>query len=199
MQNYNLLMEENLKKIKESLKKPSLLLHACCAPCLTQVLHLLKDYFDITVYYYNPCIYPKEEYIKRLNEVKKLCSIYSVQLFEGEYNPSDFYNATLGREKDKEGGERCKICLAMRIDSAGKIAKEKAFDYFTTTLSISPLKNAEHLNTVGVLTQNKYGVRYLVSDFKKKDGYLNSIRLSKEYSLYRQNYCGCEFSLSERS
>jgi len=199
MQNYNLLMEKTLEKVKQEPKKPTLLLHACCGPCLSHVLHLLKDYFSITVYYYNPCIYPNEEYLKRLVEVKKLCSIYSVSLLEGEYNPTEFYSLVKGREEDKEGGDRCKICLAMRIDNTGKIAKENSFDYFTTTLSISPLKDANYLNTVGISLQEKYGVNYLVSDFKKKDGYLNSIKLSKEYGLYRQNYCGCEFSLTERS
>ena len=180
---------------------PRLLLHVCCAPCSSYCLEYLSNYFDITVYCYNPNISKKKEYEYRLSEEKRFISIkefkYPVKLTESEYRPEDFFAAVKGLEKEPEGGARCKECFRLRLEASAKKAKEQGFDYFTTTLTISPLKNAALLNEIGAEMGERYGVKWLYSDFKKKEGYKRSIELSKEFDLYRQNYCGCVFSRAE--
>ncbi len=177
---------------------PSLLLHSCCAPCSSYVLEYLAEHMEITVYYYNPNIYPEAEYAKRVAEqqqlIARLETKYPVRFISGNYDPGEFYEYVRGLEHIPEGGERCFRCYELRLTQAAAIASEKGFDYFTTTLSISPMKNAEKLNEIGERIGEKYGVRYLPSDFKKRNGYKRSIELSKEYGLYRQDYCGCKFS-----
>ncbi|MFA5658212.1 MAG: epoxyqueuosine reductase QueH [Oscillospiraceae bacterium] len=177
---------------------PSLMLHSCCAACSSYVLEYLSDFFKITVFYYNPNIFPAEEYEKRLDDQIKLISRLktknSVSFIAGSYIPDVFFNQSRGLEHEKEGGERCFRCYTLRLEETAKYAKENSFDYFTTTLSISPYKNAEKLNEIGKELSQKYGVSYLSSDFKKKNGYKRSIELSKEYELYRQDYCGCVYS-----
>lgn len=191
--------------INEALKKdevPSLLLHSCCAPCSSYVIEYLSNYFKITVFYYNPNIYPEVEYRKRVEEEKKFISEfktkYKVDFIEGTYEDKKFYEWVNGLENEKEGGRRCFKCYELRLLETAKLAKDKGFDYFTTTLSISPYKNAQKLNEIGESTGNEYDINYLYSDFKKKNGYKRSIELSKQYNLYRQNYCGCIFSKRER-
>ena len=178
--------------------KPRLLLHSCCAPCSSYVLEYLSRYFDITVFYFNPNISPEEEYIKRVDEVKRLIkempACADVKFIEGRYEPSEFYDAAKGLEDASEGGERCLKCFELRLNEAAKTAAETGAEYVCTTLTISPLKNAENLNRIGEETAARYGVKWLPSDFKKKNGYKRSIELSNEYNLFRQNYCGCVFS-----
>ena len=178
--------------------KPRLLLHSCCAPCSSYVLEYLSRYFDITVFYFNPNISPKDEYIKRVDEVKRLIkempACADVKFIEGRYEPSEFYEAAKGLEDVPEGGERCLKCFELRLNEAAKTAAETGAEYVCTTLTISPLKNAENLNHIGEETAARYGVKWLPSDFKKKNGYKRSIELSNEYNLFRQNYCGCVFS-----
>ena len=181
--------------------KPKLLLHSCCAPCSSYVLEYLSKHFEITVLYYNPNIYPEKEYFFRENEQERFISEVfpdDVKFIKIGYNPDEFYTAVKGFEGIKEGGERCFKCYLLRLEKTAQIAKENNFDFFTTTLSISPYKNAEKLNEIGEALSEKYGVKYLVSDFKKKNGYKRSTELSKEYNIYRQNYCGCVFSKAER-
>ncbi len=179
-------------------KTPSLLLHVCCAPCSSYCLEYLSNYFEITVYYYNPNISIKEEYTHRLNEEKRLLSAMPfknpVKIIEGSYDPKEFFDAVKGLENEPEGGKRCEECFKLRLSSSAKLAADLGFDYFTTTLTISPLKNAELLNTIGSEEALRYGVNWLYSDFKKREGCKRSIELSREYDLYRQNYCGCVFS-----
>ena len=193
--NYNLLMEEEIKKLNY---KPKLLLHACCAPCSSSVLEKLIKYFDITIYYYNPNITDSSEYNNRLNELHKFIldvkENKSVKVIDGEYNINDFYNISKGLENIEEGGIRCYNCYELRLNSTAKYAKENGFDYFTTTLSVSPYKNSKWINEIGEDLSKKYNIKYLYSDFKKKNGYLRSIELSNKYNLYRQDYCGCEYS-----
>ncbi len=181
---------------------PALLLHSCCAPCSSYVLEYLSNYFSITIFYYNPNIYPNEEYSRRADEQKNLINALAVRnpvnFIEGEYNPDSFFNAVQGFENEAEGGERCFRCYELRLNEAAILAKSNGFDYFTTTLSISPHKNAEKLNEIGAILAEKYGIKYLPSDFKKKNGYKRSIELSKEYGLYRQDYCGCIFSINKK-
>ena len=180
---------------------PSLLLHSCCAPCSSYCLSYLSEYFRITLLYYNPNIYPEEEYFKRVEEQKRLIGEMDfknpVSFIEGNFDPKEFYSAVKGLEKCKEGGERCFKCYELRLREAAKYGKKGSFDYFTTTLSISPLKNAAKINEIGEKLAEEYGIRHLPSDFKKKDGYKKSTLLSREYGLYRQNYCGCVFSRSD--
>ena len=180
---------------------PSLLLHSCCAPCSSYCLSYLSEYFRITLLYYNPNIYPEEEYFKRVEEQKRLIGEMEfknpVSFIEGSFDPKEFYSAVKGLENCKEGGERCFKCYELRLREAAEYGKKGSFDYFTTTLSISPLKNAAKINEIGEKLAEEYGVKHLPSDFKKKDGYKKSTLLSKEYGLYRQNYCGCIFSRSD--
>lgn len=177
---------------------PSLLLHSCCAPCSSYVLEYLSDYFNITVLYYNPNISPKEEYLHRLNEEKRLISEMTfknpVLILDCTYDTREYFDCVEGLEREPEGGKRCEKCFDLRLSYTAKTAKEKGFDFFATTLTISPLKNARLINEIGEKLGEQYGVKYLCSDFKKKEGYKRSIILSKEYNLYRQNYCGCVFS-----
>ena len=181
---------------------PRLLLHSCCAPCSSYVLEYLSQYFEVTVFYYNPNIYPESEYTKRVLEQQKLISEmrfkYPVTFIAGNYDSEKFYNMARGLENVKEGGERCFKCYELRLREAAKIAKNGEYDFFTTTLSISPLKNAQKLNEIGMLLAEEYGIEYLLSDFKKKNGYKRSVELSEQYGLYRQDYCGCVFSMKER-
>lgn len=197
--------QKELDKIIEACVRngcvPSLLLHSCCAPCSSYTLEYLSQFFKITIYYYNPNIYPEEEFGKRVEEQKRLINSlparHPISFIEGKYDPKEFYTITKGLEKEPEGGLRCFECYRLRLEKSAIIAKEKGFDYFTTTLSISPLKNAAKLNEIGADLATKYEIKYLPSDFKKKGGYQRSIQLSKEYNLYRQNYCGCIFSQSQ--
>jgi len=191
------------KQIEEQIQKgitPSLLLHSCCAPCSTYVLEYLSNYFHITIYYYNPNISYLEEYKRRIEEQKKFISelpvVHPISFMEGIYEPKLFYDIAKGHEKDPEGGERCFSCYELRLDETARLAKEKGFDYFTTTLSISPHKNAAKLNEIGESMSMKHNIPYLYSDFKKKNGYKRSVELSKEYDLYRQDYCGCVYSIT---
>jgi len=181
---------------------PTLLLHACCAPCSSYVLEYLSDYFRITLFYYNPNISPAEEYRKRVEEVKRLIAALPVKnpvsFLEGNYDTGRFFTLAKGHEDEPEGGERCFSCYALRLREAALAAKAGGFDYFTTTLSISPYKNAGKLNEIGAALEKEVGVRYLYSDFKKRNGYKRSIELSAQYDLYRQDYCGCVFSKAER-
>ena len=179
-------------------KRPTLLLHACCAPCSSAVLEKLTAHFKITVLFYNPNIYPSDEYEERLGEIRRLVrempSGYPVEFVAGDYRPEEFFQMAKGHEEDEEGGERCTLCFRMRLYEAAKLAKEGGFDWFTTTLTISPMKDAARLNRIGEEAGEKYGARFLNSDFKKKNGYRRSVELSQEYHLYRQNYCGCVYS-----
>ena len=187
-----------IEQIKKGKTKPSLLLHVCCAPCSSYVIEYLSEYFNITIYYYNPNISPIQEYNFRLEELSRLLKemkeAENIEVLPCEYDPETFYEIAKGLEKEKEGGERCFKCYRLRLEKTAEAAKEKSFDYFTTTLSISPYKNAEKLNEIGKELSEKYNVPYLFSDFKKKNGYKRSIELSKEYDLYRQDYCGCIYS-----
>ena len=196
--NYQNELDKIIEKNISEGKIPSLLLHACCAPCSSYCLEYLSRYFKITVFYFNPNISLKEEYKYRLNEEKRLISLMDfvnpVRIIEGEYKPKNFYDAVKGLEDEPEGGKRCVKCFKLRLEASAQKAKELGADYFTTTLTISPLKNAGLLNNIGAQYAEKYGVNWLYSDFKKKEGYKRSIALSREYSLYRQNYCGCIFS-----
>ncbi|MCQ2399295.1 MAG: epoxyqueuosine reductase QueH [Clostridia bacterium] len=189
---------ENFLREKEAASKlsvkPKLLLHACCAPCSTACLEALTDVFDVTVYYYNPNISPKAEYEKRVEEIKRFCSLKNIKVIEERYVPNEFDDAVKGLENEKEGGARCFKCYALRLDETARFAKENGYEYFCSTLSVSPYKNAEKLNEIGEELSKKYGVKHLPNDFKKGDGYLRSIRLSEEYGLYRQNFCGCVYS-----
>ncbi|MCR5703323.1 MAG: epoxyqueuosine reductase QueH [Eubacterium sp.] len=196
--NYQKVLDMKLKQIKQEGKTPRLLLHACCAPCSSYVLEYLSEYFIIDVYYYNPNISSEDEYKYRAYElvrfVKEKEFSNPVNVFIEKYNPEEFYQVTHGLEECKEGGKRCFECYKLRLEQTAERALSGGYDYFTTTLSISPLKNAQKLNEIGAELQHDYGVHYLYSDFKKKDGYKRSIELSKEFNLYRQHYCGCIFS-----
>lgn len=196
--NYQRKLDSLLERLSQEGKAPSLLLHSCCAPCSSYVLSYLSDFFRITVFYYNPNIFPEEEYQKRVAEQQRFIGAitprHPVRFLEGEYNPECFFAMTQGKEDAPEGGERCFACYELRLREAAEEAKKGGFDYFTTTLSISPMKNAEKLNEIGGRLAAEYGVDYLFSDFKKKGGYLRSIELSRQYGLYRQDYCGCIYS-----
>ena len=183
-------------------KSTNSLLHSCCAPCSSYVLEYLSQYFKITVFYYNPNIYPESEYTKRILEQQKLIEEmhfrYPVSFLAGKYDRDRFYEMAKGLEEVKEGGSGCMGCYELRLKESAEIAVAGEFDYFTTTLSISPMKNAQKLNEIGQRVGEEYGVQYLLSDFKKKNGYKRSIELSGIYGLYRQDYCGCEFSYKAR-
>ena len=200
--NYQKELDKLIVKLEKEEHVPTLLLHSCCAPCSSYVLEYLSKYFKITVFYYNPNIYPESEYTKRILEQQMLIddmeTKFPVAFIAGSYEKEKFYKMAEGLEYVKEGGERCFKCYALRLEESAKLAKQGGFDYFTTTLSISPMKNSEKLNQIGKAIGEKYGVEYLQSDFKKKNGYKRSIELSKEFGLYRQDYCGCIFSKRER-
>ncbi len=196
--NYQKKLDALIAELKTKEIIPSLLLHSCCAPCSSYVLEYLSQFFNITVLYYNPNIFPETEYVYRCKEQERLIQSmnlgHRVKFIGTDYTPKEFYDIAKGLEREPEGGERCFRCYRLRLEYAAKIAKEQKFDYFTTTLSISPLKNAEKLNEIGLELADTYGVAYLPSDFKKKNGYKRSVELSAEYGLYRQNYCGCVYS-----
>ena len=196
--NYQKELDFIIKNITDTGETPTLLLHSCCAPCSSYVLEYLSEFFKITIFYYNPNIFPNEEYTKRVIEqqtfINKLAVKNPISFIEGRYDVDKFYETTKGLEDENEGGQRCFKCYNLRLNQASIIAKENGFDYFTTTLSISPYKNAQKLNEIGKALEEKLGVKYLYSDFKKKNGYKRSIELSQQYNLYRQDYCGCEFS-----
>ena len=212
--NYSKELEKRIEEFQKEGRHPRLLLHACCAPCSSYCLEYLREYFDITVFFYNPNITEENEYRKRVIEEKRLIEKYNrqvreknfegmnsdenariIEIIEGEYKPSDFFDAARGYEDCKEGGERCRKCFELRLRETARVAAEQGFDYFTTTLTISPLKNADVLNEVG---ETAGGEKFLPSDFKKKNGYKRSIELSHKFDLYRQDFCGCGFSKAQR-
>ena len=199
--NYQKELDKIIAGIQESGEPKKLLLHSCCAPCSSYVLKYLSEYFKITLLYFNPNISPREEYDKRVAEQKRLIGAmpvkYPVIFVEGRYEPSEFYEAVKGLENEPEGGARCFVCYELRLREAARYAVKGGFDYFTTTLSISPLKDAARINEIGEKTGAEFGVKHLPSDFKKKDGYKQSVELSKEYNLYRQNFCGCVYSKTD--
>lgn len=200
--NYAKELERLIQKLQQEGKVPRLLLHACCAPCSSAVLEYLSQYFAITLLYYNPNIAPLEEYQKREAELRRLVSqmkfIHPVELLPCQYDGQAFVQAARGLEGEPEGGKRCEACFRLRLRYAAQEAARLRFDYYTTTLSISPMKNAPLLNQLGEEIGREFGVAHLPSDFKKKDGYKRSVQLSKEYDLYRQDYCGCAFSKAQR-
>lgn len=197
--NYDKLMEEQMSSTKEG---STLLLHACCAPCSSACLERLSNFFKITIIYYNPNITEEKEYLKRLEELKnfiqKIKVKYPIDIIDTRYNPKEFFEISKGLEKEKERGKRCYKCYELRLEETAKVAKENNFDFFATTLTLSPYKKTDWLNEIGENLSNKYQTSYLYSDFKKKNGYKRSIELSKEYNLYRQDYCGCIYSKLER-
>ena len=218
--NYQKELEQRILEQEKQGWAPKLFLHSCCAPCSSYVLEYLSQYYEITVFYYNPNIYPEEEYWKRVEEQKSFIRRFSqkqgqpdpagaeclemgkkfhpIGFVEGAYEKERFYQMAKGMEDIPEGGERCFRCYELRLAEAARQARERQMDYFTTTLSISPLKNARKLNEIGERLAGEYGVKYLSSDFKKKDGYKRSVELSGEYGMYRQDYCGCVYSMRER-
>ncbi|MDO5401912.1 MAG: epoxyqueuosine reductase QueH [Eubacteriales bacterium] len=199
--NFQKELERLIQKQEAAGIVPRLLLHSCCAPCSSYVIEYLSQFFLITVFYYNPNISKEEEYRKRVEEQKRFIREFpaknKVDFIEGDYDTKSFYTSVKGLEHCKEGGERCFKCYELRLKKTASLAKELSFDYFTTTLSISPLKNSVKLNEIGQQLGEEAGVDYLLSDFKKKEGYKRSIQLSKEYNLYRQNYCGCIYSQNQ--
>lgn len=199
--NFQKELDKIIKNIENSEGIPTLLLHSCCGPCSSYVLEYLSKYFSITVFYYNPNIYPSDEYWARVEEQKKIIDIteskYPINMITGAYDVDRFYKMAHGRENIPEGGERCHLCYEMRLREAAKIAKEEGFDYFTTTLSISPHKNSRVLNEIGMRIGEEYGVKHLPSDFKKNNGYKRSVEITSNAGIYRQDYCGCEFSKKE--
>lgn len=197
--NYDKLMTEQMLSTREG---STLLLHACCAPCSSACLERLSNFFKITIIYYNPNITEEKEYLKRLDElktfIKKIKVKYPINIIDTRYNPKEFFEISKGLEKEKERGKRCYKCYKLRLEETAKVAKENDFDFFATTLTLSPYKKTDWLNEIGEELSNKYQTTYLYSDFKKKNGYKRSIELSKEYNLYRQDYCGCIYSKLER-
>lgn len=199
--NYQKKLEETIENVRAQDKKPTLLLHACCGPCSSYVLEYLSNVFEITVLFYNPNIQSEEEYLKRAHELERLideCEFSDdIKLKVLDYDDSEFYETVKGLEDCPEGGERCFKCYELRLREAAKVAKDSKYDYFTTTLSISPLKNADKLNEIGAKLSDEFEIDYLFSDFKKNNGYQRSIELSKQFDLYRQNFCGCVYSLRD--
>lgn len=201
MINYRIEMEREIEALKRAGRRPLLALHSCCAPCSSAVLEQLNDAFQIAVFYYNPNISPEDEFRRRAEEqlrlVREMPLAEDIRAEIGAYDPERFYAAVRGHESDPEGGARCSICFELRLRETAKYARDIGAEYFTTTLSISPLKDASRLNTLGSAIAAEYGLKYLHSDFKKKDGYRRSCALSKEYDLYRQDFCGCVYSKLE--
>lgn len=196
--NYNKKMEEIISSLKEDNLLPKLLLHSCCAPCSSHVIATLTPYFDITILYYNPNIEPYEEYLRRKEEeirfIKEYPNINKLDIIDCDYDNDIFHELATNLEEAEEGGPRCFKCYNLRLEKTAILAKSKNYDYFATTLTVSPYKNSQKLNEIGAYLEEKYQVKYLYSDFKKNNGYKHSIELSKEYNLYRQDYCGCIFS-----
>ena len=201
-ENFQLQTDKIIQSHVRAGEVPTLVLHSCCAPCSSYVLEYLSEFFKITVFYYNPNIYPDEEYFHRVREqqefIKKLPAKNPIDFIEGDFDKDRFYDMARGKEKLREGGERCFGCYELRLRETAKVARGHGADYFCTTLSISPLKNAEKLNEIGQALASEYGVKYLPSDFKKRNGYKRSVELSQEYGIYRQDYCGCVFSKENR-
>ena len=201
-QNYQLALDKTIAEIQKNGTRPSLLLHACCAPCSSYVLEYLCEYFQITLFFYNPNISPRSEYDMRYAELHRLVREMglenTVSFADSDYTPELFFQMARGLESLPEGSERCRKCHALRLDQTARLAAKAGFDYFTTTLSISPHKNAEWLNAIGAESAQAHGSQYLFSDFKKRNGYLRSIELSTKHSLYRQSYCGCIFSKAQK-
>ena len=200
--NYQIEMERELARIADAARRPRLLLHSCCAPCSSYVLEALNRHFDIDLFYYNPNIQPREEFDRRVAELERLAAAIphenALNVIVGDYDAEAFLALCRGHEDDPEGGERCERCFRMRLGATAKLARQLGSDYFTTTLTISPLKDAQLLNAIGLELGQKEGVRWLCSDFKKKNGYKRSCELSALYGLYRQDYCGCVFSKREK-
>lgn len=200
--NYQKELDKVIESLSQQEKVPTLLLHSCCAPCSSYVLEYLSNYFGITVFYYNPNIYPDEEYEMRVREQQRFIRAFPakhpIDFIEGAYDKERFYEMARGLESVPEGGQRCFQCYELRLREAGELAKARGFDYFTTTLSISPMKNAQKLNEIGQRLAEELGVAYLCSDFKKRNGYKRSTELSREYGMYRQDYCGCVFSYNQK-
>lgn len=201
-ENYQSVMEALIAEADAAGTVQTLLLHSCCGPCSTYCIRCLADHFSVTVFYYNPNIYPPVEYHMRAAEqerfVREYPTRYPLSFVEGAYDCGRFYEMARGLEDVPEGGQRCFLCYELRLRAAAEYARREGFDFFTTTLSVSPLKNAQRLNEIGSALQEEYGVRYLFSDFKKKDGYRQSTEIAKAYQMYRQYYCGCEFSKRDR-
>lgn len=197
MNNYFRRAEEIKCALLKEGKRQSMLLHSCCGPCSTACIDYLKEVFDVTVLFYNPNIAPEEEYELRAAEQKRYIDdfTFGVKYIICDYDPKVFYDAVKGLENCEEGGKRCEKCFELRLDYCARLAKEKGFDTFCTTLTVSPHKNAEIVNGIGEIIAKRYDIPFFPSDFKKKDGYLKSIRLSENAGLYRQNYCGCAFSV----
>ncbi|MDO5026196.1 MAG: epoxyqueuosine reductase QueH [Tissierellia bacterium] len=199
--NYQLELEKILKEEEKKDTPSKLLLHSCCGPCSTYVLEYLSNYFEIGLLYYNPNIFPKEEFNFREDEqrrlIEKIPSRYPIKFIQAPYEPKVYYDYIKGYEKDKEGGERCRLCFDLRLKEAARLAKKLGYDYFTTTLSISPHKKSQILNDLGEKIAKEYGLKYLFSDFKKKNGFKRSVELTEKYDMYRQDYCGCVFSYRE--
>ncbi len=197
-ENYQKVLDKTLEKLQLNNEKPSLLLHCCCAPCSSYVLEYLCDYFNISVYFYNPNITEADEYNKRASElvrlIKEMKPDSNIKFIYGDYEPMAFTEIAKGLEKEPEGGARCLKCYRLRLEKTAREAAKSGFDYFTTTLSISPHKNAQALNEIGKELSDEYKVSYLFSDFKKRNGYKRSCELSEIYNLYRQDYCGCVYS-----
>lgn len=183
-----------IARINASGQRPRMVLHICCAPCSAYVLELLKEAFELTLYFYDPNIHPKEEYDMRRDEMRRYATDFSIPFFEGPYDVEKWFDMTKGHKDSREGSERCFICYDMRMREAARFAIENSFEYFGTVLSISPHKNSKKINEIGVLLSAEYGIKYLEADFKKRDGFKKSIDLSREHGLYRQNYCGCVYS-----
>ena len=199
--NYQKELDLLIEGLEKEGRRPKLLLHACCAPCSSYCLEYLSKYFEITVFYHNPNISPEAEFDYRVSELKRLLGEMplpsEVKLIVADYNAAEFEDAVRGLENEPERGSRCTVCYRLRLRKSAGYAAEHGFDYFTTTLSISPYKDAERLVNLGEELAEEFGVKYLPSDFKKKNGYKRSIELSEEYGLYRQDYCGCRYSKRE--
>ncbi|WP_235070662.1 epoxyqueuosine reductase QueH [Turicibacter sp. TJ11] len=198
--NYHKLMLDEIERMTSEEKRPKLLLHSCCAPCSSFVIEYLSTYFEMEVYFFNPNIHPKKEYLRRLDEQIRMVEEMGLnyQVIGPEHQSELFYEAVKGCERLGEGSERCVRCFDLRLEKAAEYAAAHGFEYFTTSLTISPMKNAAKLNELGEAAGLKYGVKFLNSDFKKNNGYKRSIELSKQYDLYRQHYCGCAFSIKEQ-
>lgn len=194
--NYQLELDKIIEKISEDGNKAKLLIHSCCGPCSSYVLDYLDKYFDISIFYYNPNIFPQEEFNYRSKEQEELINKMglSVKFIGQEHMSQEFYDTIKGHEDAPEKGSRCGLCYRLRLEKTAQYALENSYDYFTTTLSISPHKDSQLLNQIGRDLEKEYGVKYLYSDFKKKDGYRKSVEFSKKFDMYRQEYCGCEFS-----
>ena len=200
--NYQKKLDSLITEIEKEGRVPSLLLHSCCGPCSSYCIEYLSKYFNITVFYYNPNIYPDEEYYHRVKEqqrfIKEFPTKYPVKFIEGDYDKESFYKIAKGLELEPEKGKRCHLCYDLRLRRTAQVGKEKGFDFFTTTLTISPMKDSQVLNEIGIKIGQEIGINWLFTDFKKKEGYKRSTELSREYDMYRQYYCGCVYSYNER-